>query len=671
MHGSMAEGAQAGMQAAMEHADVHKIAESIRDTVQSSQAAASVLDNIGLSGVANSVAGAAMQLSGNVAGSLNTILNDVKNIIPGPPSDGSSDPFHDLGNLVSEGLDTIGKVFDPIGLLGGLTGGGSGGGTNAGAIADAIARANAAVANTKAVVDAAAGAAADLGVGALKKAASLGAKIGADAAAKKALEDAALPPVKPHLPVVSGMCVTYAAASGPVDLRKAKDEDFQDREIRFYQIGPFGLAEQHGHLTGEAEFPLIPPFRSADDAGKADTRGEWYIGMQDIGPEQAANLLFQVVEGTTNPLQSKPSDHIEWSYLSGNRWRPLQKREVSDATLQLTQSGIVGFIIPGDAKVDNTLLDPGLLWLRASVTQAVDEVCKIRSVQAQAMLLQFLPQDNAPDFLDRPIPAGTISKPKELNPLFKGFSQPYAAFGGRQSESGPAFYRRSSERLRHRGRAATIWDYEHLVLEAFPQLYRVKCLNHTQVEDGEAGKAIYNENRPGYVALIAIPRLSGATESDPLKPYADQGLLLRIQRFLEGRVTGQLLPKGPSPAQTRVAVCNPTFEEIHLEFKLRLNRGFADFSYYRQRLQTEITRFLSPWAFDDASDVQFGGRIAKSSIIDFIEDREYVDFVTDLVLKQKFLDGTMSADLEEAAASTSRSILVSGRATDHAITQHA
>ena len=36
------------------------------------------------------------------------------------------------------------------------------------------------------------------------------------------------------------------------------------------------------------------------------------------------------------------------------------------------------------------------------------------------------------------------------------------------------YYTRVSERLRHKNRAIQLWDYEHLILQNFPHLYRVK-----------------------------------------------------------------------------------------------------------------------------------------------------------------------------------------------------
>jgi hypothetical protein len=56
---------------------------------------------------------------------------------------------------------------------------------------------------------------------------------------------------------------------------------------------------------------------------------------------------------------------------------------------------------------------------------------------------------------------------------------PYPSFGGRVTEDNAEFYNRVSERLRHKDRAITIFDYERLVLESFPDIYRVKCIDHT------------------------------------------------------------------------------------------------------------------------------------------------------------------------------------------------
>lgn len=478
-------------------------------------------------------------------------------------------------------------------------------------------------------------------------------------------------PVKPYLPVIGALYLSYKAASGAVELVSGDADDLAARPVRLFHLGPFGEAEQEFPIHGATSHTLLPRFRTGSGP---DHIGEFLIGFTHLGPRQSVEVLIQVLEGSSDPTLSKPDNHVAWHYWNGQTWVLFEERDFSDGTKQLIQSGIVRFTIPADATTDKGILPKGYLWVMAAVTQDVGAVCKVLSVKAQACKATLVLPGVAPDYLDKPLPAATISKLKVPDPGFKKFEQLHPSFGGRQTETSGRFYLRSSERLRHKGRAATIWDYETLVLEAFPGIFKVKCLNHTRIEDHpDSSLAIHNENAPGHVALITIPTLHERSDANPLKPYASLDLLEGIKDFLKARVTGQLVPGPTAPYQVNVHVCNPLFEEIRLEFHLQLKDGFEDFSWYRQVLQDEITRHLSPWAFRDGRsdssqpDVQFGGRISKSALINFIEERPYVDFVTEVTLKHKPGNAPMSGDLEEAVATTSRSILVSAPAADHAI----
>ena len=90
--------------------------------------------------------------------------------------------------------------------------------------------------------------------------------------------------------------------------------------------------------------------------------------------------------------------------------------------------------------------------------------------------------------------------------------------------------------------------------------------------------------------------------------------------------------------------------------------GF-DETYYTNQLRLEITRYLSPWAFPGGGSPSFGGKIFKSVLINFVEERPYVDYVTDFKL---FLEKG-AADLNEAEGSTAVSILVSAPEEKHRI----
>ena len=476
---------------------------------------------------------------------------------------------------------------------------------------------------------------------------------------EKARSGTGTSPKTPYTPLVKSLYVSYSA-NGIQVVNSANENTFNNREIQFFHIYPFGDAEQHSFITKSDVF-LLPQFNHYDGTNTLDHIGEFYIGISNLHGQQAVNILFQVMEGTADPLVIKPDNHIQWSYLAANKWTSFDKNTISDATRQLVQSGIISFVIPADATTNNTTLPAGYLWLRAAVTEKAEAICKLLSVDAQAALVTFWPNNNADDFLEKDLPASTISKLKLPDAAVKKVVQPYTSFGGRPKEKEDKFYIRVSERLRHKNRAITIWDYEHLVLENFPQIYKAKCLNHTKLVPAATGDEMdYNEVAPGYVTVITIPNLQNRNDTNPLKPYTNQNTLLEIEAFLKTKIS----------CHVNLGVRNPQFEEVRMQFDVKLLQGFDDFTFYKEKLQQEITSFLTPWAFASNADISFGGKIYKSVLIDFIEERPYVDFITNVQMFHRIDDETPeSGDLDEITASTARSILVSAQASKHVINE--
>jgi hypothetical protein len=457
-------------------------------------------------------------------------------------------------------------------------------------------------------------------------------------------------PTEPYTPKIKSL---YAGYSAFTTLGIAEVSSYNNRETRLFHLYPFGEGEQHKFLQPTEEVFLLPQFKHSDEGIPKTHIGEFYIGLEHLEAGQAASLLFQVLEGTTDPKLVKPEPHVHWSYLSDNKWIDFKSEEISDNTLDLVQSGIIAFAVPKEATTENTVLPPGFIWIRAAVAEAAEAVCKLLTVSAQASVATFADNNNAGDFLDTPLAAGTISKLKIPDASVKKLSQPYPSFGGRQKEHDDHFYIRVSERLRHKARAITVWDYEHLVLEEFPEIYKVKCLNHTQIDDG-----IYNEVRPGYVSVITIPSLQNRNDANPLKPYTQQSTLTNIENFLKKKTS----------CFVNLRAAQPQFEEVRLEFSLKLYEQYRDFTFYSEKLKEEITQFLSPWAFGNASSLDFGGKVYKSVLINFIEERYYVDFITDVFMYVKINELTVeSGDRDEFTASTARSILVSAPASKHDI----
>ena len=338
--------------------------------------------------------------------------------------------------------------------------------------------------------------------------------------------------------------------------------------------------------------------------------------------------------------------------MENNCWVKFTDAEIlADKTNGLLTSGIIRFAIPERITDTNTLLPKGLHWLKASVENNSRGITKLIAVKPQAIDVSFRNQKNDLSHLASALPAETISKLKKRDTAIKKISQPFASFGGQLPERDEAFYIRVSERLRHKGRAITIFDYERLVLEQFPAIYKVKCINHTQKG---------NEFSPGHVRLIVVPDLRNKNAIDPLRPRTTVNTLKEIGRYIS-RLSSDFVT---------IEVDNPQYEEIRVSFNVAFHKGY-DKGFYLNQLEQEIIRFLSPWLYDDVADISFGGRIHRTWILNHVEEQEYVDFVTDFRMDH-LLDfeletnlqsgaGLSRLDVEQAVVQSSSTVLVSSK----------
>lgn len=368
---------------------------------------------------------------------------------------------------------------------------------------------------------------------------------------------------------------------------------------RIFHIEPFGYAD----IRAERPQPgclFLPQY---------DFEGELFVGLRNVSAPQNVALLFQVAEGSANPdLTPEP---VQWSYLSGNRWRSLHDGSlIVDGTRGLINSGIVELSLhPAEP---NTLLPEDLYWIRAAIARAADSVCDMVDVHTNAVRATFDDRGNAPDHLRDPLPSKRITEPEVAIPGVAAFHQPYTSFGGKMAEVDARFYVRVSERLRHKQRALTPWDYERLVLEKFPQLYKVKCLRADPVAHPRA---------PGRVELIVIPDIKNRLPFDPFEPKAPADLIRDIGAFLQDK----------TPPFARVTAKNAHYVPVKVRCGVRFLPG-SDESFSRKQLTEELNRFLSPWAYQEGADLVIGGNVYANSIIDFIEQREYVDYIAEFKL---------------------------------------
>lgn len=444
-------------------------------------------------------------------------------------------------------------------------------------------------------------------------------------------------PKEPYTPVIKTIRLNYKASTEKIGLSGSTESDYLGREIELFQAGAFGPREVHGYLNAQAGFleenrvHLEPLYENA---------GELYIGLEGAEAGQVVTLLVQVAEGSSNPLRDKET--VTWSLLVNDLWMELDTDYLlADRTDGLIKSGIVKIKLPREATTDNNWLPAGYHWIRASVDQYTDAVCKLIGVHARAATAALEAPEKHLAHLAGPLAASSIKSLKTSSASIKKVSQPYSSFGGRTAETDTSYYTRVSERLRHKNRAVTLFDYERQVLAEFPQVHKVKCLPHTCKQ----GKV-----KPGHVTIVLIPDLTNQNALDPLEPRVSKALLNDALIFILELNT----------PFAEVNVINPEYEKIQLDFQVKFYKEF-EFGYYSQLLNQEIISFLSPWVSGNAEAISFGGTIHKSVLLKFIEDREYVDFVTNFKLFHKTGGPGDGKDVDFAAATKGTAILVSDR----------
>jgi hypothetical protein len=354
---------------------------------------------------------------------------------------------------------------------------------------------------------------------------------------------------------------------------------------------PFGVA-----TMAEAN-PALPPSLLPDTTAA----GELLLGLAEVELPQRLSLLVQLAEGTSDP-EGEPGQ-LRWQILDGERWRDLAvQRDDTDGWLH---SGVVVLDLPLVAP--GRRLPAGLVWLRLTIDQNPTSICEVVDLHAQAVMASFDDQGNSADHYRAPLPPGSVRGLARPEARIAAIEQPYSSFGGRPAEDEDRLSRRVSEGLRHRQRALTAWDVERLALEEFgSRLHKVKCFS------GAGG---------GAVEVIVLPDLRGALPADPLAPKAPANLLAAIERFLRAR----------APANTVLRVRNATFQPVRIRLGVRFQAGEEE-RYSVRRLNDDLLRFLSPWAYDDSAEIRIGGTIHATSLVDFVDRLPYVDYVARIQL---------------------------------------
>jgi hypothetical protein len=428
-------------------------------------------------------------------------------------------------------------------------------------------------------------------------------------------------PREPWTPTLSKISLDYMA-----------DAYYED--INLIHLYPFAGTYKHEEIAQIP--PLFPTF--CDE-------GTLFLGLKDLVPGNNLNILFQLAESTSDSESEK--EPVFWHFLDNNIWKQLRTgfEVLEDGTKNLTTSGIIKFALPENMTKENSVMPKGLHWIKASIIQNSRAVSEAISIHTQAVSVTFADDESNDQLrLVKPLSAESLSKLEIADTSIKSITQPYDTFGGAIPEIEKQFYVRVSEQLRHKGRAIQAFDYERLILQAFPQLFKVKCINHSFALNARQ----YSNDfpyAPGYVIAAVIPDLNQLGAGNSFEPKVPVSLIEEIDYYIRQRT---------SPF-VRYRTMNPRYEKVNFCIRVQLVKG-KDENYYSEKLRKDIAEFLAPWSVGMYDKLTFGQCIYRSDIVGFLERTDYVDFITDLRMGKDI----PPADLPRVCPDTPRSILIAG-----------
>jgi hypothetical protein len=414
-------------------------------------------------------------------------------------------------------------------------------------------------------------------------------------------------PKAPYAPQIKSISLDYTS-SAIISLRdRSRKIDDTDLRGEVYHVHPFGEQLVYPD-TSKQQTKLIPDYTY---------EGAMLLGFTELYPPQTVSFLFEMHDEYSISSEQDPAV-IEWYYLANNEWHYLKpSRILKDETNGFMKTGIIKLEIPQDINRNNTILDNSYFWIRATALKNVDTVSRMVSIYSQA-LSATLRKDPMPvgKHLEHPLQAFSINRSVNNIEGIQTVVQPMDSFEGQANENQDRYYIRVAEKLRHKQRAVMAWDYERLVLDKFPEIYKAACLPNMNSQKLDA---------PGSVLVVVTPYSNKISNSK--EPIASSETLYQIKNYVQSFI---------SPF-VKLEVRNPSYERIRIICSVKFIDGY-NYGYFLQKLNEELNRYLSNNILYDQPNVALGGKINTSDILSFMRTLPYVDFITKFSMVQAARD---------------------------------
>lgn len=432
-------------------------------------------------------------------------------------------------------------------------------------------------------------------------------------------------PNKPFVPKVKNLSVNYCASDTLIfNEELSKTAISVENSAEFIHITPFGVEEV---ITDQnaLKHTLLCNYQQ---------EGYLFLGLKGISNNTTISVFFHLLQSSTGVDIQK--DGLVWEYFQVNRWVKFEEGNIIlDKTNGFIKSGIIEFLLPNVEGIGEEG-HQRLYWIRISTTNNAAFYPKIKGIYLNAVEATCISKDEL--VIGKEIPAGSIKKLIGTFPDIKKVNQPVTSLGGVLEELDDQFYTGVSERLRHKSRAVSIWDYEQLVLKNFNDVRVVKCTN------------LDESFRPvaGQIKVIVL----SMNWSNDERHYFDIDKLDQIKKFL----------KKLSNPFVDIQVRNPSVEYLLancvVEFEPEDNGG-----YYLNLLNENISDFLSPISTIDNGLGGIGGSVVPTMLMSFLENLSYVKTIKKLtiehIVRQGFNEYSLGVfkDGEEIKTTTPWSIL--------------
>ena len=402
-------------------------------------------------------------------------------------------------------------------------------------------------------------------------------------------------PLAPYAPQLQRFSLNYRARAD-IYTRQDPAPGSQDRLLQLY---PFGQRQSYPSAERSA-VRLLPYFAH---------QAYVCLGLSGDDISGQLSLLFDI-EPARGSSDTVPENALQWQYLHNDQWQDLPRQALlSDSSFGLTCSGVVQLQLPHSLQQQHQLMPAGLGWLRLCCGAHSRRYGRVRRILTNAVPVEALDTQ-------RQLSVQQLAAAEPLQwqcqRKLPGLAQldyllPLQSAG--QQESDGARVQRIAERLSHKQRACTPYDYERLVLQAFPQLAKVKCFANANLQQERL--------TAGHLLLVVLAKVPQCLHQRCGQALVSGELLRQIKHYVS-----QLA----SPFAA-VEVANPGFEQLQVRCAVKLN-SLRQSGDGLQLLQQELSDYLCPWT-NDGHSARFGWELRPQLLQSFIQQRPYIDYVTD------------------------------------------